>query len=150
MQDIRLYKPSGIYTDKKQFIEIMYGVNPDDSTARSIEVIAGKVVKYMLTVKGSDAFDPDYGSTSMHYLHMSAMFFPQFKREVYADVENCENFIKRAEQSMGTASDKLYKINVLDIVYNIKNTPDRVDVHLEILTTQGKRACVAITNRTDR
>jgi len=149
MQDIRLYKPSGVYADKKQLVEVMDSVNPDDSTAVSIEVIAGKVVKYMLTVKGSDVFNPDYGSTSMHYLHMSNLFFPQFKREVYTDVTNCENFIKKSEQSEAVTGDKLYKINVLNIVYNSNSSPDRVDVHLEILTTQGKRACVAINNRTD-
>ena len=149
MQDIRLYKPSGVYVDAHDFVEIMEDVNPDDSTAVSIEVIAGKVVKYMLTTKGSDAFNADYGSVSMHYLHMSEIFFPQFKREVYADVANCENYIKAMEQASSVTSDKLYKINVLNIVYNRKLSPDRVDVYLEILTTQGKRACVAITNRTD-
>ncbi len=149
MLDIRLYKPSGLYVDEKDFVELMERVVPADATAKSIEVIAGKVVKYMLTEKGSDAFNQDYGSTSMHYRHMSEMFFPQFKREVAIDVNNCMNYIKKTEFEGGVEGEKLYKINILKIVYNRKYTPDRVDVYLEVLTTYGKRACVAITNRTN-
>jgi hypothetical protein len=148
MIDIRLYKPSGEYYDTNNSSEGMDRVVPDDAIARSIEVIAGKVVKFMLTEKGSDAFDGEYGGTSMHYQQMSQMFLPQFKREVHTDVENCEKYIKKSEIANNVSGEKLLTINVLKISYDPVRTPTRVDVFLEINTTLGKRACVAITNRT--
>lgn len=47
-----------------------------------------------------------------------------------------------------TRSWALLRINVLDIRYNARLSPDRVDVYLEILTTKNNRAVVALT--TDR
>ena len=149
MIDMRLYKPSGNYEDVNFISEGMERVVPDDATATSIEVIAGKVVKYMLTEKGSDAFDPDYGGTSMHYQQISSAFLPQFRREVGIDVENCQKYIKETEIARNVEGERLLNINLLKVVYKPRVTPNRVDVYLEIITTYGKRACVAITSRTD-
>ena len=124
-------------------------VLPDDPSAKSIEVIAGKVVKFMLTEKGSDAFNPDYGGTSMHYLQMSPAFMPQFRSEVYADVAACEAFIKNAELDSELEGEMLDHINVVQILYDPVVSPDRVDVYLEVFTTYGKRAVVSITPKTD-
>lgn len=150
MEDMRLYEPSNQYEDIYQVTENMNRVLPDDPTATSIEVIAGKVVKFMLTEKGSDAFEPEYGSISMHYQQMSPSFLPQFKREVAMDVENCYRFIKKAEAANNVEGELLAKINVLKIVYDALRTPWRVDVYIEIITTYGKHAVVSITPRTER
>lgn len=149
MIDLRMYKPSGNFEDTRSNTEVMSAVNAEDSTATSIEVIAGKVVKYMLTEKGSDAFDADYGSTSMHYVQLSPDYLPQFKREVLIDVENCQRYIKEKETDYSVDGERLYTIELLDIRYEPWLTPGRVDVYIEIVTTYGKRACVAITSRTD-
>lgn len=149
MLDMRLYKPTGNYEDVQQYIEQMERVIPDDPTARSIEVIAGKVVKYMLTEKGSDAFDSSYGGTSMHYQQLSPEYLPQFKREVAVDVQNCERYIKEKEESNSVTGERLHSIKLLRVEYNPYITPGRVDVYLEVFTTYGKHACVAITTRTN-
>ena len=149
MLDMRLYKPSDNFEDAQKYIEEMDRVIPDDPTARSIEVIAGKVVKYLLTEKGSDAFDFNYGGTSMHYRQIAPEFLPQFRREVAIDVENCERYIKDKEVSNGVEGERLHSIKLLKVVYEPRLTPTRVDVYLEIFTTYGKHACVAITSRTN-
>lgn len=86
MLDMRLYRPSGNYEDVQKVSEEMDRVVPDDPTASGMEIIAGKVVKFLLTEKGSDAFNPDYGGTSMHWLQIAPQSLPQFKREVFQDV----------------------------------------------------------------
>lgn len=145
MLDLRLYNPTGNYTDQTNSSEYMQLVRPEDPSASGIEVIAGKVVKYLLTGRGSDAFDPGYGGVSMHHTQISQAFIPQLTLEVHDDVRRCTEFIKRTD---GNDQERLLRINVLDIRYNARLSPDRVDVYLEILTTKNNRAVVALT--TDR
>lgn len=150
MLDMRLYSPSGIYVDSQLVSEEMDRVVPDDPTATGMEVIAGKVVKFMLTEKGSDAFNQDYGGTSMHWLQIAPQSLPQFKREVFQDVQNCIKFLKNAELDNEVTGERLYTINLLRVAYDPRLSPNRVDVYLEIITTLGKRAVVAITPRTGK
>ena len=142
MLDLRLYNPTGNYTDQTNSSEYMQLVRPEDPSASGIEVIAGKVVKYLLTGRGSDAFD---GGVSMHHTQISQAFIPQLTLEVHDDVRRCTEFIKKTD---GNDQERLLRINVLDIRYNARLSPDRVDVYLEILTTKNNRAVVALT--TDR
>ena len=139
MLDLRLYNPTGNYTDQTNSSEYMQLVRPEDPSASGIEVIAGKVVKYLLTGRGSDAFDPGYGGVSMHHTQISQAFIPQLT------LRRCTGFIKKTD---GNDQERLLRINVLDIRYNARLSPDRVDVYLEILTTKNNRAVVALT--TDR
>lgn len=150
MLDMRLYRPSGIYEDVQKVSEEMDRVVPDDPTAEGMEVIAGKVVKFLLTEKGSDAFNPEYGGTSMHWLQIAPQSLPQFKREVFQDVENCKKFLYSADLDYGVDGERLSNINILRIAYDPVRTPNRVDVYLEIITSLGKRAVVAITPRTGK
>lgn len=145
MLDLRLYNPTGNYADQTNSSEYMQLVRPEDPSASGIEVIAGKVVKYLLTGRGSDAFDPGYGGVSMHHTQISQALIPQLTLEVHDDVRRCTEFIKRTD---GNDQERLLRINVLDIRYNARLSPDRVDVYLEILTTKNNRAVVALT--TDR
>ena len=54
MLDLRLYSPTGNYADRNNVSEYMQLVRPDDPSALDIEVIAGKVVKFLLTSRGSE------------------------------------------------------------------------------------------------
>lgn len=142
MLDLRLYSPTGNYADRNNVSEYMQLVRPDDPSALDIEVIAGKVVKFLLTSRGSDAFTPEYGGVSMHHPQISQAFIPQLTLEVHDDVRRCTEFIKSTD---GNEQERLLRINVLDIRYNALLSPDRVDVYLEILTTKNNRAVVVIT-----
>jgi len=148
MEDLRLYNPTGIYADKEYGGgEQMELVNPEDPKAISREVIAGKVVKYLLTARGSDAFNPDYGGVALHHVQISPAYIPQLTFEVHTDVENCTAFIKNAEKNYSVDGERLSHIIVRDIRYNARLTPWRVDVYLEVFTTYGNRAQVVISNR---
>lgn len=147
MLDMRLYNPTGVYDGVERISERMERVIPDDASASGIEVIAGKVVKFLLTEKGSDAFTPEYGGTSMHWQQIASASLPQFKREVFQDIQNCEKFLKSSDNAYGVNGEKLLAINLLKVVYDPRVSPNRVDVYIEIVTTRGKRAVVAITPR---
>ena len=151
MQDLRLYNPTGIYAAREYGgSEQMKLVNPEDPTAVSIEVIAGKVVKFLLTARGSDAFNPEYGGVSMHHEQISQAYIPQLTFEIHNDVEACTRFIKNAEKNYSVGGERLSHIVVRDVRYDARLTPYRVDVYLEVFTTYGKSAVVAITNNTSR
>ena len=145
MSDMRLYCPTGVYDGVEKSSEEMGRVLPDDPVSNGIEVIAGKVVKFLLTEKGSDAFDPLYGGTSMHYKQISPAFLPQYKLEVGQDVENCLKHMLQADMEYGVEGEKLQNINLLRVAYDPITSPNRVDIYIEIITTLGKRAVVAIT-----
>lgn len=146
--DMRLYTATDIYEDAALTSEWMNRVHADDKITSGMEVIAGKVVKFMLTEKGSDAFNPEYGGTSMHYLQISSDYLPRYQMEVMQDLENCLKFISESEIAASVTEDRIASIKLLDVSYDQYNTPTRVDVYIEIITMQGKRAVVAITPRT--
>lgn len=146
--DMRLYTPSGVYLDSRLVTEEMDRVAPDDPSADGIEVIAGKVVKFLLTEKGSDAFNPLYGGTSMHWRQIAPQSLPHFKREVFQDIQNCIKFLRQADFEYENEGERLKTINLLRVAYDPYRTPNRVDVYIEVITTLGKRAVVAITPRT--
>ena len=149
MLDIRFYTDTGRYFDLYKSDEYMQEVLPDAPSATSIEVIAGKVVKYLLTEKGTDAFDPLYGGTAMHYRQISTQFIPQLTFELYADVEACISYIKKTEENVGIDGERLANVIVRDVRYDPVNSPDRLDVYIEVVTTYGKRTVVCINNKTD-
>ena len=149
MLDIRFYKDTGRYLDIYGTDEYMQEDLPDAPSATSIEVIAGKVVKYLLTEKGSDAFDPMYGGRALHYRQISTQFIPQLTFELYADVEACISFIKKAEENANVTGERLANVIVKDVRYDPVRYPNRLDVYIEIITTLGKRAVVVINNKTD-
>lgn len=149
MFDLRFYNATGIWDTVAWTSERMENVKADAPVTKSIEVIGGKVVKYLLTSKGSDAFNPDYGGTALHHQQISPQFIPQISFEMHADVENCVAFIKAADIRDGNTGERLESAAVLDIRYDPRLTPSRLDVLIEIRTTAGKRGIVAVTERTD-
>ena len=70
-----------------------------EPAADGLEVLANKVVKYMLTGKGSDAFNPDYGSTSMHHRQIERSYIPMLRLEIMEDLRRCLAFIKATEDN---------------------------------------------------
>lgn len=154
MLDTRLYCATNrIWRDAVSHYEEMDLVTADSTPATSIEVLANKVVKFMLTERGTDAFEPDYGGVSMHHLQICEAYLPKLRLEVLDDIDRCQTYINKAEQtglaSNDTTSERLYTIKLHDLVYNPRKTPTRVDIYLEIISTSGKREVVAITSHTD-
>lgn len=142
--DIRLYNR----TDKKSsYLEdasghVLAESSLEHTPAEGIEVIANKVVKFLLTIKGSDILNPDYGC----YLASAQIGYSSdlslFKMELTNSVSRCAAFIKRTEPK--DAALKLRSLQIQKIQYDSKRSPGRVDVFLKIITSSGHEAVLDI------
>lgn len=151
MIDLRFYKSDNDITKTiSEFYERMELSSSSEPVASSIEILAGKVVKYLLTARGSDAFDPDYGGTAFHYTQLSEAYIPKFRLEVLDDLSRCADYIRTKSEAQlsdyDTETDRLYTINLIDIKYTILT---RIDVYIEIISTKGKHHVVTITKNTE-
>lgn len=143
--DIRLYNASGVYLDTRT--ERMELSSPEFPASTGLEVIAGKVVKYLLTYRGTDAFDSEYGGTALHTRYMSQQYISKFALELKQDIEDCINYIHKSESSLPEGAEKLDTVTLVDVQYN-KNTRDRLDITLEIVTNKGSDALLHIQGGT--
>lgn len=154
MIDTRLYSATNrIVRNNEVHYEEMDLVTADSTPATSVEILANKVVKFMLTARGTDAFEPNYGGVSMHHGQICDAYLPKLRLEVLDDISRCQTYINQSESQLAANdadSERLYTIVLRDIRYNPLVTPTRVDVYIEIISTTGKREVVAITNNTDQ
>lgn len=139
--DLRLYNPTG-EVEPDSFSEYTTQARVDDTIAKGIEVIGGKVVKYLLTGKGSDAFNPEYGGTALHHQQISRQHIPKLRLELLNDLRNCRKFIQDTEKDVH--GERLSLLNLLNVRYREDLTPTRVDVHIEVITNRNNRAVVAL------
>lgn len=145
--DLRLYRRSGRYeTVARRVAEIQAEVAAGADTARGVECIAGKVVKYLLTQQGSDAFAPDYGGTALHVAQIAATHLPRLRLDVQADILRCVAYLSRAEQELPAGAERLQTVTLLGVDYDPAARSGGVSVRIEILTTRGNRALVALGN----
>jgi len=139
--DLRIYHASGVFVDTS--VERMDPSSPELASATGLEVIAGKVVKYLLTYRGTDAFDPDYGGTALHTRFISPAYLSKFTLELKQDIEDCIAYVHRAESSLPDGTERLDTVILSKVQYN-NNTRDRIDITLEIVTTSGNSAVVHV------
>lgn len=145
--DLRLYRRSGHFeTVARRPAEIQTEVMADADTARGVECIAGKVVKFLLTGKGSDAFDPEYGGTALHMVQFAASHLPKLRLDVQSDIRRCVDYLSRAEQELPAGTERLHTVTLLGVEYDASDPRGGVAVRLEIITTKGERALVALGN----
>lgn len=144
--DVRLYR-SGSYVDYEKTSELTTKALADDTNASGLEVLGNKVVKFLLTQKGTDAFDPEYGGVALHYGQISKAFIPRLTIEMQNDISRCREFIRRTEAGLASGTEKIANIILKDIRYDPISLPDRVDVYIEIVTNQNNKALVALQSR---
>ena len=144
--DVRLYS-TGSYVDYEKTSELTKKALADDVNASGLEVLGNKVVKFLLTQKGTDAFDPEYGGVALHYGQISKAFIPRLTIEMQNDISRCREFIRRTEAGLASGVEKISNIILKDIVYDPISLPDRVDVYIEIVTNQNNKALVALQSR---
>ena len=143
--DLRLYRRSGQFeTVAGRSAEIQTEVLADAPRANGVERIAGKVVKFLLTEKGSDAFAPDYGGTALHFVQMAEAHLPRLRLDVQADIQRCIDYLCRAEQELPAGAERLQKVTLLSVEYDAEARSGGVAVRVEVLTTRGNRALVAL------
>lgn len=153
MEDLRLYKSiNKITRNATEYYEEMEAVGVEATPASSVEVLAGKVVKFLLTRKGTDAFYPDYGGIALHHGQICDAYIPKLRIEMLDDIERCSDYILSGESQLATtdtSSERLYSITLVKLEYDQLKDPGRLDVYIEITSTSGKKEVVAITNNTD-
>ena len=114
-----------------------------DVPANTIETIGGKVVKFMLTAFGTDAFDPQYGANLTLYNFINLELSRRIRFDINNDLLRCTAYIKNAEKSLPITAEKLMSLSMLDFIYN-DNIRTRFDVYVEILTTKSNAAILQI------
>lgn len=138
--DLKLYTPTGIYEKNAEFTDRAECWRPKSTR---LEVLTGKVIKYMFTCRGSDAFNPEYGGISMHHSTISQAYLPKLMMEIADDLERCTRFIIENEKSLPESLPRLSVINLLDVQYS-DLTRDRITVKIEIITNTNESAVVAL------
>ena len=151
MVDLRYYKPSeDVIRTKDEFYEAMELSSSNETVSNSIEILAGKVIKFLLTRRGTDAFSPNYGGVALHHVQISEDYLPKLRLEMLDDLDRCKDFITNTSETQlsytDTESDRLAMLNLLDLRYTARS---RLDVFIEIVSTTGKHHVVAITENTE-
>lgn len=131
--DIKLY----MRPDKNLQTEHMSIASLSDTHADGLETLANKVVRFLLTTKGSFIFDPEYGSTAFAYSQVSREFIPKLRLEVQRDITRCFKYIKSTENPLDTSDRaKLGSLILRAVEYNPYKTTGCA-VKIEIITTTG-------------
>lgn len=145
--DITLYKIAGkvqIGTDLVSGYTVDCAPDAPTTTER-LRVICNKVLKYLLTYRGSDAYDPSYGSRAIHRRHIAPALLPEIRMELIEDIADCTSYIQRAEQDKLDSNDeRLSSITLISMNYDRNTDPTRLDIHLLIRTTFGNRAVIEV------
>lgn len=148
--DLRLYQRTGENDTKFPDSErVSSEVPPDDyllskQTARGVEILGNKVVKFLKTSYGSDVLAPTYGSRAFNVTQLSPSYLPKFRLELEKDISRCKEFIKSTETSPYFTGDKLVEILIRDVVYDPNAQPSRLDIFLNITNESGNKALLAV------
>lgn len=141
--DLRLYKIDDTtrYSLEGDAMEVSSSQN---DMAEGLEVLANKVVKFLLTIQGSDAVDPDYGCTLSGYTLISTRDLPVVQLQLVEDLERCAGYIKAAEYSGLDNDTRLSAIELVKLVYDKNSARDVLHVYIRIKTKSSKEAVLQI------
>lgn len=126
--DLRLYNSASGTTE-------VFTAGINDTKATRLEAIAGKVVKYILTDKGSDMLNPTYGARliSTNYTNMSKITY-----DINNIVQECSTFIKTSEATLPVTTEKLATLTLVSVA--VEGT--QLAIKLSIYTTIKNYALV--------
>jgi phage baseplate assembly protein W len=143
MSDIRIYTLTGVYEGTTKDSEYMVPTPLSDTVTTPLETICGKVVKFLLTSKGSHAMNQEYGSYLTTYTQISESFLPRLHIELLDDISRCASYIKQAEKALQSDYEKLARITLKSLDYK-RHTRDRIDIHIEVVTTKRNSALLTV------
>lgn len=148
--DLKLYKPSGDFPYRPRDIEILDPSLLDYPKVKSrSEILANKVLKYFLTNKGTDSFEPEYGTTVFNQNQVSEEYLQVFKLEIKEEIARCIKYFQAREKQ----GEKISRIILKDVrlIKEHDKTPDKktleipwVEIVMEIITTKGNRASIDV------
>ena len=103
-----------------------------------LEVLANKVVKYLLTYKGSDAIEPYYGGTALHQTTFSKGYITQIRTMLLTDITNCIAYIKSTETE--NTECRIGDVKLVEFTYDETAKDIQLHVHLAVYDTKGNKA----------
>lgn len=113
----------------------------EDAPASGLEVIANKVVKFLLTSYGSDALDPEYGGRALQVTQFSEQYIPKLRLELEEDIKRCLSYIKKYSKN----EEKLMHLILVNLKYDPVLSPGRVDAYIELITNKNNRALLDVS-----
>jgi phage baseplate assembly protein W len=114
------------------------------NSATGVEVLAGKVIKYLMTIQGTDAINPEYGCNIMTYTQIAKNDLAKFQLELISALSSCATSIKASESDVTDSSTKLDSIQLVKMVYNQGVIRDQVDIYIKITSMTGEDALLEI------
>lgn len=115
------------------------------AATNELEIICGKVLKYLLTARGTDAFDPTYGGRALHRTHISSTLLPEIRMELLEDIRDCVAYLKAGEDKAKAYNDeRLYSITLVSLEYDRNVSPDTLHAHLLIRSNKGNTAVIKV------
>ncbi len=125
---------------------------PDAETATDdLRIICGKVMKFLLTYRGTDPYDPDYGGIALHRTHISESLLPEIRSELMDDIDRCQKYLCAAETERNAvegqyAHENIRSISLAALDYDREAAADRIEVHILIVTDRNNTAVIEVTS----
>ena len=113
-------------------------------TATELEVLANKVVKFLLTVQGSDVLDPEYGCGLLEYTQITRNDLPRLQLEIINALERCAVYIKAGEVTGQTDAHLLHSLELTQLEYSREAPRDSVHIYLRITAKTGQEALIDV------
>lgn len=144
MSDIQLYKRTGDFPYDEKLIEELDGVLLDSiKITNRRHVICNKVLKFFLTEKGSDLFNPEYGARSLPITQMDESYLPKFKLEFEEDIRRCLEYYKKSERKHKERLSRI-RLKTLRMREDKTKTQAKVEIVIEIITNKNTRASIEL------
>jgi len=109
-----------------------------------IEVLANKVVKYLLTIQGSDVMDKTYGCSLVEYTQITKSRLPVLQLELVNALSRCTTYIKAGEATDAALDSRLHHIELTKLTYNPSTLRDTVHIYLKIVAQSGQNALLEL------
>jgi hypothetical protein len=105
------------------------------SAVSGLEKIVGKVVKYLLTEKGSDLFDPEYGSLWAGFSQVAGSQLSRLRITIDSDIRSCISYLVAQEKDLPAAQEKLRSVEFLGFWKDTSTGVEQVLMNIRVRTT---------------
>lgn len=142
--DIRIFSNTSIYSKTDPLTELMVSAPLESAAATRLETIAGKVVRFLLTSRGSDALEPSYGSYLPTYTQIAEASLPRMQMDLLNDLRRCQAYICAAEKTLPAGEEKLRTVSLQKLQYAPGGDRGRIDIFVEITTTADNSSLLSV------
>jgi len=105
------------------------------SAVSGLEKIVGKVVKFLLTEKGSDLFDLDYGSVWIGSTQVADSQLSRLRVTIDSDIRSCIAYLVAQEKDLPTTQEKLRSVEFLGFWKDASTGVEQVLMNIRVRTT---------------